>query len=32
MYINTSFASPTALNTTAFASGNMQSAAVFLKI
>ena len=32
MYINTSFASPTALNTTAFASSNMQSAAVFLKI
>lgn len=32
MYIPTSFASPTALNTTSATSGNMQSAAVFLKI
>ena len=32
MYINASFASPPALNTTAFASGNMQSAVVYLKI
>ena len=32
MYISTSFASPPALNTTSATSGNMQSAAVFLKI
>jgi hypothetical protein len=32
MYINNSFASPTALNTAAFVSNNMQSAVVFLKI
>ncbi len=32
MYISASFASPPALNTTSATSGNMQSAAVFLKI
>lgn len=32
MYISALFASPPALNTTAFTSGNMQSAVVFLKI